>query len=209
MNLINNDDDKLVCTSLKTIIESNNEFHVLATGYDGSEALSLYQQFVPDVLLMDIRMQKVNGLDGAREILEQFPEAKILFLTTFQDDEYIIKALHLGVKGYLLKQDFESIIPALTAVNSGQTVFGCEIVSKIPSLLNIPPQTVQENSRLTEKEFEILELVAQGLNNKEISSTLFLSEGTVRNYLSKILEKLNLRDRTQLAIYYYKNQLPD
>ena len=155
-------------------------------------------------MLLDIRMENMNGLEAAREILNRHPDARILFLTTFQDDDYIVKALHLGVKGYLLKQDFESIIPALEAVYSGQTVFGCEIISKIPTLLQSTEEEKFEDSLLSDKELEIVEQIASGLSNREIAETLFLSEGTVRNYLSKILEKLELRDRTQLAIYYYK-----
>lgn len=205
MNIVIIDDDNLVCMSLKTIIEANEGFHVMAIGNDGSEAIELYHIHRPDVLLMDIRMQNMNGLDGAREILKQYPDAKILFLTTFQDDEYIIKAIHLGVKGYLLKQDFESIIPALTSVYSGQTVFGGEVVSKIPTLINSQKSLKREDTGLTKKEFEILELVAEGLSNKEIAERLFLSDGTIRNYLSHVLEKLDLRDRTQMAIYYYKH----
>ena len=140
-------------------------------------------------------------------ILEKYPEAKILFLTTFSDDEYIVKALHIGAKGYLLKQNFESIIPALLAVDNGQTVFGDEITGKLPTLLNQSTPSIDlDKFDITEKEMEIIRQVAEGLNNKEIAEALFLSEGTVRNYLSTILEKLNLRDRTQLAIFYYRQR---
>lgn len=204
MNIIVVDDDHLVSTSLKTIIESNDGYHVLGIGSDGHEGIKLYDELKPDVMLLDIRMENMNGLEAAREILNRHPDARILFLTTFQDDDYIVKALHLGVKGYLLKQDFESIIPALEAVYSGQTVFGCEIISKIPTLLQSTEEEKFKDSLLSDKELEIVEQIASGLSNREIAETLFLSEGTVRNYLSKILEKLELRDRTQLAIYYYK-----
>ena len=159
----------------------------------------------PDILLMDIRMEGMNGLDAAATILGADPSAKILFLTTFSDDEYIIRALRLGAKGYLLKQDFESIVPALHAVYGGQNVFGSEVVKKIPDILSTPKEPNVSELPLNEKEIEIMKLVAEGLNNKEIAQTLFLSEGTVRNYLSSTLEKLELRDRTQLAIYYYKH----
>lgn len=206
MNLIVIDDDIVVTTSLKTIIQAAGDFSVIATGNNGNDAITLYKEYKPDVVLLDIRMEPKNGLEAAKEILEFDSNAKILFLTTFQDDEYIIKALHLGVKGYLLKQDFESIVPAITAVYSGQTVFGSEIVSKIPRLITSENEKkTSADTPLTEKEYEIVEEVAKGLSNKEIAESLFLSEGTVRNYLSKILEKLELRDRTQLAIYYYKN----
>lgn len=199
------DDDRVVGISLKTILEAEPDITVPALGRDGSEAISLYKEHTPDILLMDIRMEGMNGLDAATTILASDPAAKILFLTTFSDDEYIVRALRLGAKGYLLKQDFESIVPALHAVYGGQNVFGSEVVKKIPDILSTPKEPDTSDLPLNEKEIEIMKLVAEGLNNKEIAQTLFLSEGTVRNYLSSTLEKLSLRDRTQLAIYYYKH----
>lgn len=199
------DDDRVVGISLKTILEAEPDITVPALGRDGAEAIALYKEHQPDILLMDIRMEGVNGLDAASAILAEDPAAKILFLTTFSDDEYIVRALRLGAKGYLLKQDFESIVPALHAVYGGQNVFGSEVVKKIPDILSGPKEPDVSELPLNEKEIEIMKLVAEGLNNKEIAQTLFLSEGTVRNYLSSTLEKLSLRDRTQLAIYYYKH----
>lgn len=202
------DDDRLVGLSLKTILEAEKSIFVCALGRSGTEAVSLYQEHRPDILLMDIRMEGMNGLDAATQILSLDADAKILFLTTFSDDEYIVRALKLGAKGYLLKQDFESIVPALHAVYGGQNVFGSEVVKKIPDILTTPKEPVLSDLPLAKKELEIVTLVADGLNNKEIASALFLSEGTVRNYLSGILEKLSLRDRTQLAIYYYRHISP-
>lgn len=207
MNICIVDDDKLVALSLKTILEANAGINICGIGENGEEAIDLYHQHHPDVLLMDIRMSKMSGLEAAAHLLSEDSSIKILLLTTFSDDEYIIKALHLGVKGYILKQNFESILPALIAVDNGQTVFGDEVVTKLPDLLRSPapsdPQT--KDFGITPKESEIIEKVADGLNNKEIAAALYLSEGTVRNYLSTILEKLNLRDRTQLAIFYYRH----
>lgn len=201
------DDDKFVTLSLKTILESDADIEVVAMGNNGLDAIRLYHEYHPDVLLMDIRMEEMNGLDAAKEIFKTYKDARILFLTTFSDDDYIIKALYLGAKGYLIKQDFECIIPSIKAVYSGQSVFGGEIVSKIPNLMQqaeTPAPPPQIDPSLTSKELSIMEQVSKGLNNKEISEVLFLSEGTVRNYISTILEKLDLRDRTQLAIYYLK-----
>lgn len=205
MNIILVDDDKLVTSSLKMILETDSDISVLATGCNGTEAIALYKEQHPDVLLMDIRMEEMTGIAAAKEILNQYPDAKILFLTTFLDDEYIIDALKIGAKGYILKQDYETIIPALKAVYSGQNVFGNEIISKIPDLMNQASTFSYEQYDINEKEYSIIEGIANGLSNKEIADELFLSEGTIRNYLSIILEKLNLRDRTQLAIYYYKH----
>ncbi len=207
MRIVIVDDDKLVTLSLSTIVKADAGIEVLATGADGKEAIALYERYVPDILLMDIRMQTMTGLEAAEQILSRHSQARILFLTTFADDEYIIKALKIGAKGYLLKQNFESIVPALYAVYSGQTVFGDDIIAKLPSLIGDrqAPQSLASFG-LTEKEREIIELVAQGLSNREIATQLYLSEGTVRNSISVILDKLALRDRTQLAIFYYKTK---
>lgn len=206
MKVVLIDDDRLVCMSLKIILETEPSIEVAAIGDDGSEALPLYRQHQPDVLLMDIRMQHMNGTDALALLLKEFPDAKVLFLTTFLDDEYIVKALELGAKGYIIKQNFEHIIPALEAVHSGQNVYGDEIIQKIPSLMK-PSQAFDYSAfDISGKELEIITLVAEGLSNKEIADRLFLSEGTIRNYLSSILEKLGLRDRTQLAIFYYQHK---
>lgn len=205
MNIIIVDDDNFVSLSLKTILEAQPNIKVIAIGKNGADAIQLYKTYLPDVLLMDIRMDEINGLEATEKILETYPQAKILLLTTFSDDEYIIKAIQLGAKGYILKQAFETIAPALISVYNGQTVFGNEIMDKIPSLMQKQNVTSYKEFMLTDKEFELICLVSDGLNNKEIASKLFLSEGTVRNYISTILEKLNLRDRTQLACFYYKH----
>jgi len=200
------DDDKLICTALKTILESDEEITVVGMAHSGKDAVDLFNKLRPDIMLMDIRMNGMSGLEAGEIILKTDKNAKILFLTTFADDEYIVKALKMGAHGYILKQDFESIIPSLRAVHIGQFVFGKDIVSKIPSYMNNDIKISFSDFGINEKELEIITLVAEGLNNKEIAARLFLSEGTVRNYLSNILEKLNLRDRTQLAVFYYKNR---
>lgn len=208
------DDDELITMSLEMIISSEQEFEIAGKGKSGREAVRLYNELAPDLLLMDIRMNDMNGLEAAEEILRAHKDAVILFLTTFSDDEYIVKALKLGVKGYLLKQDYKSLPTALNAAINGQSVFGGAIIDKLPSLMNkdTDKPSVSDDSLnyesygITEKEYEVIQLVAEGFSNKEIAQKLFLSEGTVRNYLSTILEKLGLRDRTQLAIFYLKNQ---
>ncbi len=206
MKIVIVDDDIFVSGALTTILEASGKITVAATGSDGTEAVDLYRVYQPDVLLMDIRMKEKSGLDASAEILEEFPDAKILLLTTFSDDEYIVKALKLGAKGYLLKQDYASILPALEAVCSGQTVFGTEIMSRIPELIHSGSSFHYEDYDISRRELEIIRLIADGLSNKEIASQLFLSEGTVRNYLSSILDKLQLRDRTQVAVFYYKHK---
>lgn len=200
------DDDVFVSTSLKTILEAEGEVEVVAVGANGYEAISLYRLHKPDVLLMDIRMEVMNGLEAGKVILQEFPDARILYLTTFQDDEYIVQALTIGAKGYILKQDFKGILPAIRAVEGGQSVFGGEIVTKIPNLMQLHTSVSYEEFGITDKEHELITYVAQGLSNREIAEKMYLGEGTIRNYLSNILEKLELRDRTQLAIFYYQHQ---
>ena len=210
------DDDPLVRSSLKIIIETDANLRVVGLGGSGDEAISLYDALSPDLLLMDIRMSPRDGLDAGEVILASHPQARILYLTTFADDEYIIKALRIGARGYILKQDFESIVPSLQAVNAGQSVFGDTIMARVPTLIGNKtrePGPAEESARsvpldIRDKELELVRLVAEGLNNREIAARVFLSEGTVRNQLSVILEKLGLRDRTQLAIFYYKNWQP-
>ena len=207
MNIVIVDDDRFVSGALKTILEVSEEITVDAVGEDGAEAVALYRRHRPDVLLMDIRMKEMSGLEAAEKILEEFPDAKILLLTTLSDDDYIVRALRLGAKGYLLKQDYASILPALQAVDSGQTVFGREVVSKLPNLIHPQKESYDYRARdISPRELEIIRLIAEGLSNREIASELFLSEGTVRNYLSSILDKLSLRDRTQVAVFYYQHK---
>lgn len=200
------DDDFFITTALKTILEADSEIQVCGSGKNGKEAVSLYDSLHPDILLMDIRMEEMDGLAASAEILARDPRANILLLTIFLDDEYIIRALKLGARGYLLKQNYNSIIPALKAVFSGQTVYGNEITAKLPNLLTDQKTFPWETYHIGPKELEVIALVAQGMSNKEIARSLYLSEGTVRNYLSAILDKLNLRDRTQLAVFYLKHE---
>ena len=207
MRIVIVDDDKLVAVSLKTIIEAGGDTEVLATGHSGEDAVRLYNEYHPDIILMDIRMEGMTGLDAGKKILDADQSARILFLTTFNDDEYIRTALAIGAKGYIIKQDFDGILPALRAVYEGQSVFGNQVVDRIPELLSPKKKEFSfEEYGLTDQEAEIVECVAEGLSNREIAEKLYLSEGTVRNYISTILSKLDLRDRTNLAIFYYKNR---
>ena len=205
------DDDPFVRSSLATILAAAGDLEICGEGANGFEAVELYRRVRPDILLLDIQMPEKNGLDAASEILHADHEARIVFLTTFSDDEYITAALRLGSKGYLIKQDVANLAPALCSVMAGQVVLGGEVLGKVDSLLqNTQAEagaTLEERAQadgLTERELEIVERIAQGHDNKEISAELFMSEGTVRNHVSVILGKLGLKNRTQLARYYYQ-----
>ena len=198
------DDDPLVTQSLKIILEQDKEIEVAGLFGSGREAIAEYPKIRPDVVLSDIRMEDTDGLDATAEILKIDPEAKVILLTTFLDDEYINRALKVGAKGYILKQDCASLSTAVHAVFEGQTVFGGKIVERLPDLLNRSESFSWEEFDITPKEKEVVELVAEGLSNKEIAQKMFLGEGTVRNMISSVLSKLDLRDRTQLACFYYQ-----
>jgi DNA-binding NarL/FixJ family response regulator len=199
MRIVIVDDDPLVVSALSTIV-GNSNYEVTATGTSGFDAVKLYKEHQPDLLMTDIRMREKSGLEASKEILEDFREAKILLITTFKDDEYIHEALSIGCKGYLLKDNLTGIIPAIEAVLSGNMVFDSNIVKSMSAT-----SSHKDLSELSTREQDIIELVAEGRNNKEIAEHLYLSEGTVRNYISQMLTKLDLRDRTQLVVYYYKN----
>ena len=206
------DDDPIVCQSLETILTATGTAEVLWTANDGDAAVRRYFETPanrPDVLLIDIQMPGTSGLDAAREILATDPAARILFLTTFTDQSYIAQAMGLGAKGYLIKQDVAAVGPALQAVMAGQVVLGAEVLGKLTE--RTPDSADSDDSGdtadsieglLGEREREITALVAEGLDNRDIAARLFLSEGTVRNRISVILDKLGLTNRTQLAILW-------
>ncbi len=195
------DDDPMILRALRTILESSG-FEVLNTVQDARDAERQYELLKPDLLILDIRMPEISGLEIARSILAKKPSAAILLLTTFKDAQWLSEALALGCRGYLLKQNFGSIVPAIRAVAAGNHVFDQDVVVSLKDKSEVVAEPM-----LSERENDVFVLVAQGMNNREIGEELHLSEGTVRNYLSLILDKLSLRDRTQIAIYYYRKLL--
>lgn len=200
------DDDALIRDSLKLLLEMEADFTVAGTAANGQLALELCRELQPDLVLMDIRMPVMDGVVGTKKIREQFPDIKVVILTTFQDDEYITEALKGGAWGYILKsQPADSIIESLRAVAKGSIVLERDVAGSISSKLKQPQTSRPEEYGLTPREREIMELVGQGLSNREIAQKLYITEGTTRNYVAQLLEKLGLRDRTQLAIFYHKN----
>lgn len=204
------DDDPFVCQSLQTILDAQDDIEVVATGASGPEAVCLFEEDTPDILLIDIQMPAGDGLTAAEHILATHPDASIVFLTTFSDDDYIVRALRLGAKGYLIKQDVADIAPALRSVSTGQSVLGSQVIDRMDALMvadrSISNMTPFRAPELTERENQIVELIAQGLDNHEIARRIYIGEGTVRNHISSILQKLDLKNRTQIAVHYYRTR---
>jgi len=199
VKLLITDDDGLIRGSLKIMLELE-EGWTAQTAANGNEAYELCAESSPDVILMDIRMPVCDGVAATRKIKAAFPHIKIIMLTTYTDDAYIQSAIEAGAEGYLLKSTpADGIVERIRAVEKGAYVFdkGVKISARKASAPNF------EN--LSERENEVLALVASGLSNNEIAAKLYLSPGTVRNIVSALLEKLGLRDRTQLAVFYWRN----
>lgn len=200
------DDDALIRDSLKIIFELEDDFEVVGLAENGQEAFELCDTMHPNIVLMDIRMPVMDGVLGTKVIKEKFKDIKVVVLTTFKDDDYIKAAVKNGAEGYILKnQPADSIIESIRAVSKGNSVFEKDVARVLSSMLNDKSSMKSIGINLTAREFDILKLVGEGLSNREIAEKLYLSEGTVRNYVTVLLEKLELRDRTQLAIYYLKN----
>ena len=202
MRILLVDDDALVLKSLEMILKAEGVDEVY-TSKNGKEAFDIYKNHEIDLVLQDIRLKDENGIDIASKLLEYDKEAKIILLTTFKDEEYINKAIKVGVKGYILKDNIDSLFQSIQTVMAGNMVLDSEVIKDI-KLLNQTKKSI-EDFDITERELDVIKLLAEGMNNKEISQSLYLSEGTVRNYISNLLDKLDLRDRSQIVVFYYKN----
>lgn len=201
MRLIVVDDDKIVVKSLTTILKSKG-FDVVGEANDGKEALEIYKKLHPDIVLMDIRMEGYDGIWATENIINHDKDAKILLLTTFSEENYIKKAIKKGTRGYILKDNFDDLAPAIEMVNMGNYVFDPDVYK-----IAINVKNINEPDSLTNRELEVLKLIGEGFTNKEIGEKLFLSEGTIRNYVSSIFLKTGTKDRTELAVKYLKGEL--
>ncbi|HZK54234.1 MAG TPA: response regulator transcription factor [Desulfosporosinus sp.] len=200
------DDDALIREGLKILLEIEADFLVVGTASNGQEALEMCRKEKPDLVLMDIRMPVMDGVLGTKLIKSHFKDIKVVILTTFKDDEYIKEALKSGAEGYILKnQPADSIIESLRAVAKGNIVLEREVANALSAMLKEGKKVAPERLDISQRELEILKLVGEGLSNREIAERLYLSEGTTRNYVTALLEKLGFRDRTQLAIFYIRN----
>lgn len=203
------DDQELILQSLQIVLNSKAEIEVTDIAANGQEVVRCVRKNRPDVILMDIRMPKMDGVQCTKIIKENYPDIKIIILTTFDDDEYVYNALKFGASGYLLKGvSMDELENAIVTVYNGRAMINPDIATKVLKFFSqmakadytiaVGTKGVEE---LTKTEWKIIRQVGQGAANREIAENLNLSEGTVRNYLSAILNKLDLRDRTQLAIW--------
>ena len=223
------DDDGLIRDGLGAILETQDDIELVGAASDGDSGIALCDQARPQIVLMDIRMPGLDGVSAAAQIKERWPEIKIMMLTTFRDDAYIRSAIALGAEGYILKSSpADAIVESIRAVHRGATVLQSDVARTVGSMLSrgVDPESLPAGEKgattetnndpnaesapladlgLSPREQEILTLIAEGLSNKEIAASLNLSDGTVRNYISEMLVKTDVRDRTQLAILYYKS----
>ncbi|WP_267897029.1 response regulator [Ureibacillus yapensis] len=205
------EDQTIVRNGLKMILEQDEQLQVVAEASNGIEALSQLECHHVDLVLLDIRMPEMNGIEAAKHMKTKFPNLKIIILTTFDDDEYAYETLKDGANGFLLKSsEPEKLIGSVKSVMNGGLVIQEDIAAKLmPKLFkqSIRRERDDMDIPLTEREIAIVQLIGEGKTNKEIANSLFLSVGTVKNHITNILHELNLRDRTQIAIYAIRNEL--
>ena len=211
MRLVIADDDAVVASSLEIVLGAQPDIEVVGRAADGDEAARLAAELAPDVVLLDIQMPGTDGLAAAERILAVPTPPHVVFLTTFSDDEYIVRALSLGAAGYLIKQDVGGVAPALRAVMAGRSVLEGEVLERAVALGAPPSERGAEEPnlaamfpQLTGREREVVRLVSEGLDNREVAAAAYMGEGTVRNHISQILAKLGLRNRTQIAVAYWR-----
>jgi DNA-binding NarL/FixJ family response regulator len=212
MRVIICDDQAIVREGLEMLLKLEPDIEVVGIAGDGAAAIEMVAQKKPDMVLMDLKMPIMNGVEATRQIRTKYPEIKVLVLTTYDDDEWVFDAIRAGASGYLLKDTpRDEFLKAIRGTVTGKTYVDPSVAGKVlrqASGHQTQPATLI-TSQLTEREIEVLRLIAKGLNNKDISDRLFLSEGTVRNHVSAILAKLGVSDRTQAAVIAIQHGLSD
>jgi DNA-binding NarL/FixJ family response regulator len=206
------DDQDIVTEGMGVILRAIRDFQVVGVAHDGAQAVELAAQLQPDLVLMDLRMPIMNGIQATRKLREQFPQVKVLVLTTYDDDEWVFDAIRAGASGYLLKDTpREQIIAAIRGTVAGATHVDPQVAGKLFAQISQPTTATHAASTLTAdlsaREVEILKLLAAGLNNSDIAERLHLSKGTVQNYVSNLFVKLDVTDRTQAAVIALRHGL--
>lgn len=200
------DDQRLMREGLRTLLEMEPGLHVAGEANQGQEALELYPRLQPDVVLMDVRMPVMDGVEATRHLVRHWPKCRVIILTTFDDDEYVFEGLRAGALGYLLKDvSIQELAEAIRTVMAGGVLIepsvARKVVAEFARLASPLPKAVPElGESLSERETDILRLLSQGLTNREIAQRLYLAEGTVKNYVTTLLAKIGARDRTQAAL---------
>ncbi len=202
INVLICDDQEVVREGLRVILSKASDIKVVGVAGDGAEALALLEAARPDVVLMDLKMPGMNGIQATRQIRERYPQMRVLVLTTYDADEWVFDAIRSGAAGYVLKDTpVESLTAAIQAAAAGKTPVDPNVAGKLfAQIARSAPVDAKPLADLSEREREVLVLLARGLSNADIAQRLFLSEGTVRNYVSAILSKLGVADRTQAAV---------
>lgn len=205
------DDHSMVRQGLKQILELEEDLTVVAQASNGSEAVKNVREYKPDIVLMDINMPTTNGLQAIKEIKEEKLSSKIIVLTIHEDREYLFKTVQMGAEGYVLKDAEPSVlIDAIRSVHQGQSYIQANMTKELVKEFNrvtLHDRDRNDENSLTAREIEVLELIAEGMINKEIARQLYISEKTVKNHVSNIFKKLNVSDRTQAAIYAFKHNI--
>lgn len=204
------DDQSVVCEGLRAILSTVADIEVVGVSNDGEQAVQLTEALQPNLVLMDLKMPILNGIQATRRIRDRFPAIKVLVLTTYDFDEWVLDAVRAGASGYLLKDTpREDLVAAIQGTMAGKTFVDPAVAGKLFQQVSQSPATPDHNLShlLSERELAVLRLVAQGLSNTEIASRLYLSEGTVRNYVSTIFDKLGVADRTQAAVLAIRSGL--
>lgn len=206
------DDQEIVCEGLKHILEADSEIKVVGVAHNGLEALDVAAETQPDLVLMDLKMPAMNGIQATRKLRELYPKMHILILTTYTDDEWLFNAIRSGASGYLLKdRPRKELIDAIKGTAAGEAYIDPSVARKVLENVNQPPEMRKAKIKisLSPRESEILHLLSMGLSNSDIAQQLFLSEGTVRNYMSDLFSKLDVSDRTQAVIVALRSGLVD
>ncbi len=206
------DDQEIVCEGLQRILEAEPDISIVGFAYNGEEALEVAAREMPDIVLMDLKMPVMNGIQATRKLRELYPDLPILILTTYTDDEWLFDAIRSGASGYLLKdRPRKELVDAIKGTVSGSAYIDPSVAGKIMNNVaqTTPAQPTHKKISLTPREMEILQLLSLGLSNADIAQRLFLSEGTVRNYMSDLFSKLEVSDRTQAVIVALRYGLVD